>query len=51
MLPGVPYYAGPGVVHWHGAAPDEHMVQLTVVGGEGPTKWLEPVSDGNYLGQ
>lgn len=51
MLPGVPHYAGPGVVHWHGAAPDEHMVQLTVVGGEGPTNWLEPVSDEDYLGQ
>ena len=51
MLPGVPFYAGPGVVHWHGAAPDEHMVQLTVVGGEGPTNWLEPVSDADYLGQ
>ncbi len=45
------YYAGPGVVHWHGAAPDEHMVQLTVVGGEGPTNWLKPVSDEDYLGQ
>ena len=51
MLPGVPFYAGPGVVHWHGAAPDEHMVQLTVVGGAGPTNWLEPVSDADYLGQ
>ena len=29
MLPGQPVYAGPGVVHWHGASPDEHMVQLT----------------------
>ena len=51
MEPGVPYYAGPGVVHWHGAAPDSYMVQLTVVGGEGPTDWLGPVSDEDYLGQ
>ena len=51
MLPGVAYYAGSGVVHWHGAAPDEAMVQLTVVGGEGPTSWLGPVSDEDYLGQ
>ena len=51
MLPGMPHHVGPGVVHWHGAAPDEHMVQLALMGGEGPTKWLEPVSDKDYLGQ
>ena len=44
-----PVYAGPNVVHWHGAAPDEHMVQLTFVSGE--TSWLEPVSDDDYLGR
>ena len=49
MLPGVAHYAGPGVVHWHGAAPDEHMVQLTIASGQ--TNWLEPVSDEEYLGQ
>ena len=49
MLSGVAHYAGPGVVHWHGAAPDEHMVQLTVASGQ--TNWLEPVSDEEYLGQ
>ena len=48
MLPGVPYYAGPGVVHWHGASPDQHMVQLTVVTGQ--TSWEGPVSDEDYLG-
>ena len=51
MLPGVPHYVGPGVAHWHGAAPDEPMVQLAVMGGEGPTHWLEPVSDEDYLGR
>ena len=30
MPGGGPIYAGPGVVHWHGAAPDEHLVQLIV---------------------
>ncbi len=49
MLPGVPYYAGPDVVHWHGAAPDQHMVQLTI--GSGQTSWQEPVSDEDYLGR
>ncbi len=51
MLPGVPHYVGPRVEHWHGAAPDEPMVQLAVMGGEGPTHWLEPVSQKSYLGQ
>ena len=41
-------YAGPNVVHWHGAAPNEHVVQLTFLSGE--TSWLEPVTDDDYLG-
>ena len=51
MLPGVPHYVGPGVAHWHGAAPDEPMIQLAVMGGDGPTHWLEPVSDKDYPGR
>ncbi len=49
LVPGRPVYAGPDVVHWHGAASDEHMVQLTFVSGQ--TSWLEPVSDDDYLGR
>ena len=50
MLPGEPpVFAGPGVVHWHGAAPDEHVVQLTFVSGQ--ASWQEPVSDDDYLGR
>jgi len=49
MLPGEPHYAGPGVVHWHGASPDQHMVQLTI--GSGQTSWQGPVSDADYLGR
>ena len=40
-------YAGPGVEHWHGAAPDQSALQLTIY--EGTVKWLEPVSDKEYL--
>ena len=47
--PGTPVYAGPNVVHWHGAAPDEHMVQLTFVSGQ--TSWEGPVSEDDYRGQ
>ncbi len=49
MLPGVPFFVPRGVVHWHGAAPDSHLVQLTISSGE--TSWLGPVSDEDYLGQ
>ena len=49
LVRGRPVYAGPNVVHWHGAAPDEHVVQLTFVSGE--VSWLEPVTDGDYLGR
>ena len=49
LTPGTPAYAGPGVVHWHGAAPDRYMVQLTFVSGE--TSWESPVSEDDYLGR
>ena len=50
MLPGEPpVFAGPGVVHWHGAAPDEYVVQLTFISGQ--ATWHEPVSDDDYLGR
>ncbi len=49
LTPGTPVHAGPGVVHWHGAAPDQHMVQLTFVSGE--TRWEDPVSEDDYLGR
>ena len=49
MLPGVPHFVPRGVVHWHGAAPDSHLVQLTISSGE--TSWIGPVSDADYLGR
>ena len=51
MPGGQPIYAGPGVVHWHGAAPDEHVVQLTFIGGPAGATWFEPVSDDDYHGR
>ena len=45
--PGEPVYAGPNVRHWHGAAPDQPMTQLTV-GFGGTTKWDEEVSEQQY---
>ena len=50
---GRPVFAPAGLVHWHGASPDEHVVQLTILGGGdgGPTAWMEPVSEEDYRGQ
>ena len=49
LVPGRPVHAGAGVVHWHGAVSDEHMVQLTFISGD--ATWEEPVSDEDYLGR
>ncbi|MGQ0733344.1 MAG: cupin domain-containing protein [Acidobacteriota bacterium] len=46
MQPGMPWYTKPGVEHWHGAAPDQDVVQLTIY--EGEVKWLEAVGDEVY---
>ena len=46
MTPGQPWFTKAGVEHWHGAAPDTDVVQLTIY--EGDVKWLEPVADAIY---
>ena len=37
------------VPHWHGAAPDSYVVQLTIYGGD--ITWGAPVTDAEYLGK
>ncbi len=40
-----------GVKHFHGAAPDQRMVQMTITGSDAQGKnveWLEPVTDEQY---
>ena len=49
--PGEIDYAPPGVEHWHGAAPNEPLIQLGVVPFGGGIKFLEPVTDAQYDGQ
>ncbi len=44
-------YTPPGVEHWHGAAPDEPLLQLGVVPGGGGIEFLEPVTDAEYNGE
>jgi quercetin dioxygenase-like cupin family protein len=48
--PGESDYTGPNVEHWHGAVPNERVVQLYLMFA-GETKWLEKVSDAEYLGR
>lgn len=45
--PGEPWFTPAGVEHWHGAAPDEDVLQLTIY--EGDVNWLEGVSDEAYM--
>ncbi|HXI28710.1 MAG TPA: cupin domain-containing protein [Vicinamibacterales bacterium] len=40
-------YAGPNVLHWHGASATEPLVQINV-GFGGTTKWAEAVTDADY---
>ena len=49
LVPGQPVFAPGGVEHWHGAEPDQYMLQLTMYGGE--LTWMQPVTDEEYLGQ
>lgn len=48
--PGDSDYTGPNVVHWHGATPDQPLVQSALAFG-GETKWTEKVTDAEYLGK
>ncbi len=49
LRPGEPVFTGGGVMHWHGAAPDQSLVMIAMQGGG--AEWMEPVSDEIYLAQ
>ena len=49
--PGEIDYTPPGVEHWHGAGPDEPLLQLGVVPFGGGISFLEAVTDEQYNGQ
>jgi quercetin dioxygenase-like cupin family protein len=49
LLKDVPVLTKANVPHWHGAAPNSHVVQLTIYGGD--IKWGAPVTDAEYLGK
>ena len=46
--PGDSDYTGANIPHWHGATPDQFVVQASIsFGGIGP--WLDKVTDDEYL--
>lgn len=45
--PGDSDYTGPAVVHWHGAVPATHLIQVNV-GFGGETRWMQKVTDAEY---
>ena len=49
MGPGESDYTGPDQEHWHGAAPDQHFIQVATGFGRGIT-WLDKVTDEEYGG-
>ena len=55
MLPGQPWFTAAGVEHWHGAAPDQEAMQLTIMregtAAPAPEKRGGPVTDEEYLGK
>jgi quercetin dioxygenase-like cupin family protein len=49
MTPGQPTFFPAGVPHWHGAAPDQGLTQISVsIGG---AKFTSAVTDKEYLGK
>jgi quercetin dioxygenase-like cupin family protein len=50
LAPGESDYTPPDVIHWHGATPTGPLVHVAV-GFGGETKWLEKVTDDEYLGR
>ena len=48
LAPRQAFTAEPGVVHWHGALPNEGLTQVSL--SFGVTNWMEKVTDEQYAG-
>jgi quercetin dioxygenase-like cupin family protein len=50
LRPGDAVSIAPGIVHWHGAAPDSIFTHLAINPGtsQGVADWLDPVTDEEY---
>jgi 4-carboxymuconolactone decarboxylase len=46
---GQPIYLKAGLAHWHGATPETGIDQMSVYAGD--LKWMEKVTDDEYLGR
>jgi quercetin dioxygenase-like cupin family protein len=44
-------YTAADVAHWHGAAPDQALVQINAGFGGGPATWFEEVTADDYSGK
>lgn len=51
VVAGRPIYLRPGVRHWHGADPDQELVQISLTMAGGEADWREPVTDEVYFGK
>ena len=53
IRPGDTVWIPPGEKHWHGASPDHAMEHLAMQEAKdgAHVKWLEPVTDAQYLGK
>jgi quercetin dioxygenase-like cupin family protein len=49
LVVGQPVLTKPNVLHWHGAAPDQHALQFSVYAGK--LEWKQAVTDEEYLGK
>lgn len=49
FVTGQPVYTKPNTPHWHGAAPDQAVVQFSVYSGT--LEWQQAVTDQEYVGQ
>jgi 4-carboxymuconolactone decarboxylase len=49
LMAGQPVLTKPGVLHWHGAAPDQAALQFSVYAGT--LEWKDQVTDAEYLGK
>jgi quercetin dioxygenase-like cupin family protein len=49
--PGGTDYTAGDIVHWHGAAPGQALVQINAGFGGPPAKWFEEVTADDYAGK
>lgn len=49
LTPGQPVLLPAGVPHWHGAAPDQGLVQIVMTVGS--ASFMKPVTEDEYLGR